>query len=99
MDVGFRTNELRRCFEEHSRAERKWGRPVGRTYVQRIEALLAASDWSTVRRIQSLRAHQLKGKRKGEWALDLNGPWRLVVTVAEDESTVTVREVTNHYED
>jgi proteic killer suppression protein len=45
---------------------------------QRLDILEAMEDLTeTAKVIQSLRIHQLTGKRRGTWSLRVSGPWRL----------------------
>ena len=99
MKVSFRTRQLERAFEQSDRAVRLWGDETGRRYVTRIIQLMNARDFDDIRVRAALRAHQLKGDRKGEWALNLAGRWRLIVEVAASRNEVTVVEVSKHYGD
>jgi plasmid maintenance system killer protein len=99
MDVRFATNQLRRQYERESLATRRYGKQVGRRYVQRVNALYDATEWAAIRSIQSFRAHPLTQNRAGQWALVLTGQWRLIVTLSNNEEAVTVEEVSNHYDD
>ena len=69
MNVIFRTNELRRCYEEASRAIQRWGPDVGRRYITRVETLARAEDFRTLYRIQGLRLHPLQGTRRRELSI------------------------------
>jgi toxin HigB-1 len=42
LEVRFRTRRLQRRYEESAEAIRAWGPDVGRRYVQRVTALVAA---------------------------------------------------------
>ena len=98
MKVVFVSTRLRRCYEESARAFREWGREVGRRYVSRIETLYAMRDFSETFRQPSWRTHPLKGGREGQYAINLTGQWRLIVTRGATDTTITVKEVSNHYE-
>lgn len=98
MDVAFGNRTLRRRYES-GKERRKYPPEVGQRYVQRVNALYDAVDWSAIERIQSFHAHRLTGDREGQWALTLTGRWRLIVTVSDDGGTVTIEEVSNHYGD
>ena len=39
------------------------------------------------------------GSKRGELSIYLTGKWRLIVTKDETERLVTIREVSNHYDD
>jgi toxin HigB-1 len=42
-----------------------------------LTALNAASALSDLSPLKSLGLHKLAGDRKGQWAMTVNGPWRL----------------------
>ena len=55
---------------------------------ERIRMRLAALD--TSRRVEDMdipgfRLHPLKGKRKGSWAIDVSGNWRITFGFADGE--------------
>ena len=78
---------------------RRWGEPVARKYVTRIIQLTNAQDFADIRKLASLIAHPLKGDRKGQWALDMTGRWRLIVEPSRDGREATILEVSQHYGD
>lgn len=98
MEIAFLTNQLRRNYEESDRAIRKWGSVVGRRYVMRIEQIYAAQTFDDLRRIRALRLHALKGSRSGEYAVDLDATWRLILIPRSDKKSVAIKEVSNHYD-
>ena len=98
MDVAFGNRTLRRRYES-GKERRKYPTEVGQRYVQRVNALYDAADWSAIVRFRAFRAHRLTGDREGRWALTLAGRWRLIVTVSDDGGAVTIEEVSNHYGD
>ncbi len=97
MRVIFRSKRLCQAYEEVNRAIRLWGSDVAGKYIQRVEAIYAAQNFDEIKRLQAFKAHQLKGRRVGEWALALTKRWRLIVTPSDDGETVTIKEVTKHY--
>jgi plasmid maintenance system killer protein len=97
MDVSFRNNRLQHAYQKSEIAIRRWGQAAGRKYIQRIEMLHAAKDFGDVQQVRSLRAHPLKGKRGGEWALDLTESWRLIVRPSKSGQEISVEEVSQHY--
>lgn len=98
MDVEFGNQKLRRQYES-GKERRKYPPEVGQRYVQRVNALYDAADWSAIESFRAFRAHRLTGDRDGQWALTLTGRWRLIVTVSDDGGTATIEEVSNHYGD
>ena len=97
LDVQFRTQELRECAEDEGKAVKKYGRPVGRKYVQRVRFLMETRSIQQIP--SSWRFHPLTGDREGEFALDINKDKgvRLIMTFPEP-GLLRVEEVnTDHY--
>jgi toxin HigB-1 len=44
----------------------------------RLKALAATQSLEGLGRLSSVGLHKLKGDRKGQWAMTINGPWRVV---------------------
>lgn len=42
-----------------------------------LAALNAATSLKDLSPLKSLHLHKLKGDRKGQWAMTVNGPWRV----------------------
>jgi toxin HigB-1 len=45
---------------------------------QRLAELNAAPTLSALSPLRSVGLHKLKGDRAGYWAINVNGPWRIV---------------------
>jgi proteic killer suppression protein len=98
--VTFRTARLKRCYEKSEEAQRRWGRAVGRRYVERIGILYAAESVEDLYRMPPLRFHPLTGNWRGKHALTLAGRFRLIVSIPDDDwKAVRVEEVSPHYGD
>ena len=44
----------------------------------RLQVLHAAQSLDDIPPLKSVGLHALQGDRKGQWAMTINGPWRLV---------------------
>ena len=99
MEVGFRTNRLRRNYEESARAIQEWGPEVGRRYITRINELYRAKDFHAAYSLRAMRLHSLTGTREGQFSIYLTGRWRLIVTKGDTEESAVIEEVSNHYDD
>ena len=44
----------------------------------RLQLLDAVQTMSEIPSLASIGLHKLKGRRKRQWAMTINGPWRLV---------------------
>ena len=100
MDVVFKNNRLKRCYERQQEGVKKWGPKIARVYVDRVNRLYAVRTAHELSAFPELRFHPLEGDRKGEWAMDLDEYWRLIVTFQDRNMTVVrVKEVSDHYGD
>jgi len=67
-------SSTRRLFE--TGRSKKAGPSVG-TALNRLAALNAAGRLDQISPLKSVGLHALKGARKGQWAISINGPWLL----------------------
>lgn len=49
----------------------------------RLQVLHAASSLDDIPPLKSVGLHALTGDRQGQWAMTINGPWRLVFRFAD----------------
>lgn len=99
MKVQFRTNRLRRNFEESDQVIREWGPVVGRRYIIRVTEIYDSREFNALSQIRSMRLHPLRGQAEGLWAINLTGAWRLIISRGASEQEVIIEEVSNHYGD
>ena len=99
MEVVIRTRQLRRNYEDVTRAIADWGHDVGRRYVDRVDYLYEASDFYRLYDARRLRLHPLRGSRTGELSIYLTGRWCLIVTRGSTAQSTIIEEVSNHYDD
>lgn len=99
MEVLFRTRKLEKRYQNHKEAESAYGQEVARKYILRVNTVKTARNLEELRSLPALRCHPLKGDRKGQWAINLTGFYRLIFT-REDETLQIVRieEVSKHYD-
>ena len=53
------------------------GMDVGKA-MARLQVLHAAASLDDIPPLKSVGLHALSGDRRGQWAMTINGPWRLV---------------------
>lgn len=83
MDISFDDNKLRKYANNDKQAIRKLGQRRADLYKQRLDDLFDASTLEDVRYLPG-NYHELKGNRKGQWACDLDHPYRLIFEPHED---------------
>lgn len=83
MIIRFREERLRRLCEEERRAVRELGKQVADKLRARLADLAAAGD---VTELPAGRPHELRGDRKGQYAVTLNKGIRLVFEPTQQPS-------------
>ena len=56
----------------------------GELAARRMDELTAAKTLKDLSPLKSVNLHKLKGRRKHQWAVNVNGPWRVCFTPAAD---------------
>jgi len=83
MDVLFATEKLRKEFTEGARLVRRHGSERTKIIRRRLNALRAANTLEDLRNLPG-RLHELTGNHAGRFALDLDGPYRLIFEPADN---------------
>ena len=52
----------------------------GELAARRMDELAAAGTLDDLSPLKSVNLHKLKGRRKNQWAVNVNGPWRICFT-------------------
>ena len=88
MEIIFRTKRLKKIFCSSKDLKRNYGERTARLIQNRLAVLSNASSLSRVPRIRPERLHQLSGNRKGQFAVDLVHPRRLIFEPNHDPMPV-----------
>ena len=78
MDIVFAKEKLKKIFNKETLLIKTYGIENGRIIKRRLSVLRAAPNLSHVSHRPPERRHELIGKRKGEYAVDLKHPFRLI---------------------
>ncbi len=78
MDITFKTRKLQKIFTDEKLLLKSYGKRMRDSILARIAVLQAAENLSMVPTNPPERRHQLAGKRKEQFALDLVHPHRLI---------------------
>lgn len=78
MNISFQDRKTRREFDTDTDLRRAYGAPVAKSIKIRMAILKNARHLGMVSTKKPTRCHQLIGKRKEQFAVDLNRNWRLV---------------------
>lgn len=96
MEILFATRRLEVAASSPAAARQVLGQ-LGERYIKRLALLTTAATWGEVRSVSSLRVHQLKGLRRGQWSITLSANYRLVVSVKDE--TVLIESVEDYHGD
>jgi proteic killer suppression protein len=77
MQVVYADKELARCAGDKAYAVRKMGQRRADVYMERLNDLRGAVNLDDLKGVPG-RYHELTGNRAGQWACDLDHPYRLI---------------------
>lgn len=89
MDICFRTSRLRKACNDSKRGIQRYGAHRFEMIRLRLDELSAADTLANMRNVG--RCHELKGDRAGQFAVTLDGGWRLIFVPAVDPIPVRQR--------
>ena len=84
MDIVFRTRKLEKTFNSRRDLTKAYGDRLAKATMRRMAVLLSARTLAMVPTTPPERRHQLVGRRKGQYAVDLIHPHRLVFKPANE---------------
>ena len=100
MEIKFRTRKLEKQYANHREAEKAYGKDVACKFILRVNIIKTARDIEELKKMPGLRCHELKGNRKGRWAVKLTGFYRLIFTLEGEMLEIArIEEVSKHYGD
>lgn len=100
MDIIFRTAKFAKECNEFRLLQKVYGEQRARLIRRRLDELRAANNLAEISHLPPPRMHQLKGERQGQISLDLDHPYRLLITVAnnpipkKDNGSINLSKVT-----
>ena len=78
MDISFKNKKTQKVFNSSAELKKKYGARNARIIQRRMAVLRAAPTLSDVSHRPPERRHQLEAERKGEYAVDIKQPFRIV---------------------
>ena len=97
LEIYFRTRKLQRTFNSDRNLSRAYGDRMARVIKMRLAVLRNAPTLSEVPTTPPERRHMLSGSRRGQYAIDLVHPFRMILepnhdpVAREDEEASTGR--------
>jgi proteic killer suppression protein len=84
VEIVFGTKKLQKAFSSQKAIIKGWGADIGRRIMLRLAQLEAAETLQDVGSHPPARCHPLMGERAGQYAVDLQHPFRLIFVPAND---------------
>ena len=78
MDIQFKSTKLKKDCGEFKRCVRRWGLPMAKLIRLRLDELRDSDNLAIMATLPQARLHELKENRKGQLAVKLKGPYRLI---------------------
>lgn len=85
MDITYKNKKIEKVCTDARTAERTYGREMADKIHQRIDEMDAADTVEMMIQYRIGRCHPLTQNRKGQYAVDLVHPYRLVFEKKDDE--------------
>jgi len=77
VDITFESRTLKKLANDYKKCQKEFGLTRAKLYTKRLLDLQNALTLEDVRNLPG-RYHELTGDRKGQWACDLDQPYRLI---------------------
>ena len=85
MDITYKNKKIKEVCTDAKTAERTYGRDMAEKISQRIQEIEAADTVEMMIQFHIGRCHALTQNRKGQYAVDLVHPYRLIFEKTDDE--------------
>ncbi len=83
MNIDFKNNKIKKALSEAGEMQKAFGN-MAKKVSQRMEQLRAAATLADMESYQAARCHELKGERKGEWAIDISVNYRMIFEINQN---------------
>ena len=98
MDITYRNNKIRKVCTNAKIAEKTYGREMAAKILQRIDEINAADTVEMMIKFHIGRCHALTQNRKGQYAVDLVHPYRLVFEkIGNEIQIVNILEIVDYH--
>lgn len=97
MEISFINSKLQKTCEDQGKLKAKFGSLQAQRIIRRINELQAAANLYDITQLPQARLHPLQGDRKGQFAVDIIHPHRIILSPLNgdvaDLKTVTIVEI------
>jgi proteic killer suppression protein len=88
MEVIYRKNKLKNQLSNASEIKKAFGTNAKRVS-SRLDDILSSPNLAVLMQIPAANCHSLTGDRKGEWALDISGNFRMIFEIDHNPIPLT----------
>ena len=92
-----RKNSISRRIYEEGKAPKRFGSLDLEAAEEVLAMLNQARFLNDLRAVRYLRLHKLRGGRRAQWSITINGPWRICFRFVEAEGDAYDVEVTDYH--
>ena len=102
MNLEYKSNKLEKILTDERKLRTEYGH-ISDKLMSLMTVLKSANNLEYVKCLPQYRLHELKHNRRGEWALDITGYCRLIISFTKQEdlqlvTIIKILEVSKHYE-
>jgi proteic killer suppression protein len=98
LDISYKNNKIKKVCTDAKVAEKNYGKEMAEKIQMRIDQITAADSVEMMVQLHIGRCHQLVNNRKGQYAVDLVQPYRLVFEKHGDEIQVAhIMEIVDYH--
>ena len=77
MDISYKSNKLEKQLTKAKEMQKAFG-TMAKKVNQRMKEIKASENLNDLMKIPAANCHELKGNRKGQYAVDISGNFRLI---------------------
>lgn len=85
MDILFKSGKLQKECNNQQTLVKRYGQQRAKLLRRRLDDLGSVETLADLRKLPATRSHELKNNRKGQLAVDLDQPYRLIFEPAHEE--------------
>lgn len=98
MEIQYRNKKIQKVCCDPKAARKEYGEKMAKILSERIDEITAAESAEEMVRYCIGRCHKLTGDRKGQYALNLVQPYRLIfIQVGEDILIAEIQEIVDYH--
>lgn len=83
MEISYKSSKLKKIFTEANEIQKAFG-SMAKKVNQRMKEISASENLEVLKSIPAANCHELRGNRKGEFALDISGNHRIIFVPDHD---------------